>query len=223
MDIININIKEKVYKSKKKNVSILNNFSMQVEKGEKIALIGSSGAGKSSLLNILGLIDKKYDGTYLLYGEDASAFSDEKSAEKRNKSIGFVLQESALIDSLNIEKNIKLPIMYLEKAKRGEFIDYFDYIIEKIGITSLLKKKPLECSGGERSRAIFARGIIMKPEIILADEPEASLDEENKWKIIDLLFEINKSLGSTLITATHDKDVANKFDRCIKIEKNSIL
>ena len=109
--------------------------------------------------------------------------------------------------------------MYQEKSKRSEYIDFFDYIVDKIDIKELIKKKPLECSGGERARAIFARGVIMKPEIILADEPEASLDEKNKWKIIELLFEINMNIGSTIIASTHDKEVAKKFDRCITIEK----
>lgn len=218
MNVIDVNINKKVYKSKK-NISLLNNFSFQVDKGEKVSLIGSSGTGKSTLLNILGLIDKKYDGTYFLCGENTKDFTDEVSAKIRNSKIGFVLQESALIDSISIENNIKLPLMYQEKSKRSEYIDFFDYIVDKIDIKELIKKKPLECSGGERARAIFARGVIMKPEIILADEPEASLDEKNKWKIIELLFEINKNIGSTIIASTHDKEVAQKFDRCITIEK----
>ena len=218
MNVIDVNINKKVYKSKK-NISLLNNFSFQVDKGEKVSLIGSSGTGKSTLLNILGLIDKKYDGTYFLCGENTKDFTDEVSAKIRNSKIGFVLQESALIDSISIENNIKLPLMYQEKSKRSEYIDFFDYIVDKIDIKELIKKKPLECSGGERARAIFARGVIMKPEIILADEPEASLDEKNKWKIIELLFEINMNIGSTIIASTHDKEVAQKFDRCITIEK----
>ena len=218
MNVIDVNINKKVYKSKK-NISLLNNFSFQVDKGEKVSLIGSSGTGKSTLLNILGLIDKKYDGTYFLCGENTKDFTDEVSAKIRNSKIGFVLQESALIDSISIENNIKLPLMYQEKSKRSEYIDFFDYIVDKIDIKELIKKKPLECSGGERARAIFARGVIMKPEIILADEPEASLDEKNKWKIIELLFEINMNIGSTIIASTHDKEVAKKFDRCITIEK----
>ncbi|ORI01792.1 ABC transporter, partial [Mammaliicoccus sciuri] len=138
----------------------------------------------------------------------------------RNQKIGFVLQDSALINSLSIEDNIKLPLMYAKLEKDLNAEDHFKRIVNKIGLDSILKKKPLECSGGQRSRAVFARGIIMQPQIILSDEPTASLDTKNKNNIIDLLFDMNNEFNTTIITVTHDLDVANRHDRVVNLERN---
>ncbi|MDO6748932.1 ATP-binding cassette domain-containing protein, partial [Gilvimarinus sp. 1_MG-2023] len=116
--------------------------------------------------------------------------------------------------------NIKLPLMYANIEKDLTVQDRFKRIVTKIGIEPILKKKPLECSGGQRSRAVFARAVIMKPQIILADEPTASLDSKNKEKIINLLFDMNKELNTTIITVTHDLDVANRHERIITLERN---
>ena len=142
-------------------------------------------------------------------------------AQWRNQRIGFVLQESALINSLTIEDNIKLPILYtgFEKGKSKQDED-FEMVTNAIEIKSILKKKPLECSGGEKARAVFARGIIMKPQIILADEPTASLDAENKERIVTLLFRMNKEFNTTIITVTHDLEIANRHDRVIHLERS---
>ncbi len=219
--MIELSIKEKVYRSKKTQVSILNDFNLEVVAGEKIAIVGESGAGKSSLLNIIGLLDRNYDGQYTLFGSPTNHLDTSKLAQWRNQKIGFVLQESALINSLTIEDNIKLPFLYAgaEKNRRKETED-FESVIDAIEIRSILKKKPLECSGGEKARAVFARGIIMKPQIILADEPTASLDMENRERIVTLLFRMNKEFNTTIITVTHDLEIANRHDRVIHIERS---
>ena len=218
-NIIDLKIKEKNYNSKKSQVSILNNFNIKVNAGEKIAIIGESGVGKSSLLNIIGLLDGNYNGEYLLFGTSTDNLNSTELAKIRNQKIGFVLQESSLINSLTIEDNIKLPLLYTGKKRKNSNMEDFDRIVDVIGIKSILKKKPLECSGGEKARAVFARGIIMKPEVILADEPTASLDVENKEKIINLLFKMNKEYNTTIITVTHDLDIANRYDRVIRLER----
>ena len=219
--IIALNIKEKIYKSKQSQFSILNNFNLEVAAGEKIAIVGESGAGKSSLLNIIGLLDRSYVGEYTLFGSPTEQLHASELAQWRNQRIGFVLQESALINSLTIEDNIKLPFLYAGSEKKNLMEnENFEAVISAIGIKPILKKKPLECSGGERARAVFARGIIMKPQIILADEPTASLDMENREKIVALLFEMNKEFGTTIITVTHDLDVANRHDRVIHLERS---
>ena len=216
--IINLSIKEKIYKSKKSQFSILNNFSLEVVAGEKIAIVGESGAGKSSLLNIIGLLDRNYVGEYTLFGSPTNHLHTSELAQWRNQRVGFVLQESALINSLTIEDNIKLPFLYACSEKKNLKEDEnFETVISAIGIKPILKKKPLECSGGEKARAVFARGIIMKPQIILADEPTASLDMENRERIVALLFEMNKKFSTTIITVTHDLDIANRHDRVIHL------
>lgn len=139
-------------------------------------------------------------------------------AEWRNQKIGFVLQESALINSLTIEENIKLPLLYAKSSKARK-LDNFESVINRIGIETILKKKPLECSGGEKARAVFARSVIMNPQLILCDEPTASLDGDNKEKIIKLLFEMNQEFNTTIITVTHDLEVANRHEKIIHLER----
>lgn len=219
MKIIDLKIKEKIYKNKKTQLSILNNLNLEVNAGEKIAIVGESGVGKSSLLNIIGLLDRDYDGEYTLFGLPTINLHTSELAKWRNEKIGFVLQESALINSLTIEDNIKLPLLYAESGKKEFNPKDFESVINAIDIQHILKKKPLECSGGEKARAVFARGIIMKPQIILADEPTASLDIENRKRIINLLFKMNKEFNTTIITVTHDLEIANRHDRVIHLER----
>ncbi len=216
--IIKLEIKKKTFK--KKDFSILNDFELEVEPGERLSIIGESGVGKTSLLNILGLLDTQYQGNYKLFDSPVKDLSRNKLAEWRNQKIGFVLQESALINSLTLEDNIKLPLMYANLEKDLAVQDHFERIINKIGIEPILKKKPLECSGGQRSRAVFARAVIMNPQIILSDEPTASLDTENKEKIINLLFDMNKEFNTTIITVTHDLDLANRHERIVTLGRN---
>ncbi len=215
--MIDIQIEEKIFTKSK--LSILKGFSMQVEAGEKLAIVGESGVGKSSLLNILGLLDRDYRGEYYLFGEKTNGVDEKVLAKWRNQRIGFVLQESAMINSLTVEKNIQLPFLYMESKDRNSLLENFTQIVKEIGIESILQKKPLDCSGGERARAVFARGILMKPEVLLADEPTSSLDTENKERIIHSLFEMNRKFGTTIITVTHDLDMAKRHDRVIRLEK----
>ncbi|MDT0746429.1 ATP-binding cassette domain-containing protein [Mammaliicoccus sciuri] len=217
-DIIKLDISQKNFKNK--YFSILKDFSLNIREGEKVSIIGESGVGKTSLLNILGLLDTKFQGEYTLFDSNVKNLSQDKLSQWRNQKIGFVLQDSALINSLSIEDNIKLPLMYAKLEKDLNTEDHFKRIVNKIGLDSILKKKPLECSGGQRSRAVFARGIIMQPQIILCDEPTASLDTKNKNNIIDLLFDMNNEFNTTIITVTHDLDVANRHDRVVNLERD---
>lgn len=216
--IIDLYVQEKVYTSKNKQLSILNDFKLEVNAGDKIAIVGKSGVGKTTLLNILGLLDRNYSGNYILFDSEVSNLSLNKLAEWRNQKIGFVLQESALINSLTIEENIKLPLLYAKSFADHSSVD-FETIVNAIGITSILKKKPLECSGGEKSRAVFARAIIMKPQLILCDEPTASLDGENKENIMNLLFTMNQDFNTTIITVTHDLEIAKRHETIIHLER----
>ena len=216
--IIDLDVKEKVYKSKKATMSVLNDFKLEVNSGETIAVVGKSGAGKTSLLNILGLLDRNYRGSYQLFGSKTNEYGLDKLAEWRNQKIGFVLQESALIASLTIEDNIRLPLMYAGPEKNAMAAE-LDGIAGKIGIKHILNKKPLECSGGEKARAVFARAVILQPPLILCDEPTASLDGENKENILSLLSRMNEEYNTTVITVTHDMEVADRNQRKIRLQR----
>ena len=216
--VIDLNVERKTYKKGSSSVTLLEHFSLTVAQGEKVAIVGESGVGKSTLLNILGLLDKRYEGSYTLLGRSARTLSDRESAAWRNQKIGFVLQESALINSLSIADNITLPLLYT-RIPRSEHSTRVDEVADSLGIGSILHKKPLECSGGEKARAVFARAVIMNPEVILADEPTASLDAENRSRMIGLLFGLNRDSGSTIVTVTHDESVANQHDRIIKLQR----
>ena len=197
---------------------VINNTTLEFEKNGLVALLGASGSGKTTLLNILGLLDRNYSGSYTLFGSKTNDLNLSQLAEWRNQKIGFVLQESALINSLTIEENIKLPLLYAKFGENRKSED-FESIVNGLGIESILKKKPLECSGGEKSRVVFARAVIMKPQLILCDEPTASLDGDNKERIITLLFKMNQELNTTIITVTHDLEVANRHEKIIHLER----
>ena len=143
--IIDLSIKEKTYKSKNSQLSILNNFNLEVAASEKIAIIGESGAGKSSLLNIIGLIDRNYVGAYTLFDSITNSLHTSELAQWRNQKIGFVLQESALINSLTIEDNIKLPLLYAGSGKKEFKAEDFESVVDAIGIKPILKKKSRIC------------------------------------------------------------------------------
>ena len=218
MSVISLDMERKTYRKRSAVVTILEEFTLEVCQGERVAIIGESGVGKSSLLNILGLIDRRFSGTYLRFGRDVADLSDRGAASLRNDRIGFVLQESALINTLTIADNIRLPLLYARQQQAGGGGN-FDRLVDSLGIAPILKKTPVECSGGEKARAVFARGVIMNPHIVLADEPTASLDAENKAKVLDLLLGLNREHGTTVITVTHDMDVANQHDRVVALKK----
>lgn len=215
--VIQLEIYEKTFK--KKNESLLNDFKLEVQMGEMISIVGKSGVGKSSLLNIIGLLDTDYQGSYKLFNHSIHNQSDKKLAEFRNRTLGYILQESPLIDSMNIEDNIKLPLLYSATKECLDIQNHLEQVIALLDLDSILKKTPSECSGGQKSRAAFARSIIMKPQIILADEPTAFLDSENQEKMMNVLFDMNKRFNTTIVTVTHDLELASRHDRTITIKK----
>lgn len=219
MTIVDLSILEKRYKTRASTISLLNGFSLKVEPGERVAIVGESGVGKSTLLNILGLLDTQFLGQYTVFGRDVKTLSQSEMARLRNQSIGFALQESALIQSLTISENIRLPLQYCSSQKLPAAYARFTEIVETIEITSILHKRPSDCSGGEKARATFARAVILNPQLLLADEPTASLDSENRDRLLDLMFALNFTNGTTIVTVTHASEVATRHDRIIQLER----
>lgn len=214
--IIDIEIKQKRYNAL--DSPILENFHLKLQPGEDLAIMGESGAGKTTLLNIIALIDHDFEGQYFLKGRNTANLSLKEQAQIRNSQIGFILQENSLIDSLSLEDNIKLPLIYAkDKNDKKEAKVFFHSLVDELNIQSILSKKPLECSGGQRARAAIARALVMQPQLILADEPTASLDSKNSLHVINILKELNQKKNSTIITITHDPLVANHHHQIIEL------
>ncbi|MEX0381593.1 ABC transporter ATP-binding protein [Leuconostoc sp. MS02] len=183
-----------------------------INSGEMVAVIGKSGIGKTTLLNIIGLLDRKESGSYFLNKQDTKLLTEKEVSTLRNKSIGFVFQDFKLIDDLTPKQNILLPRRIGKMKSDGDF----EKLIEIFQLRSLLDNSISELSGGQKQRVAFARAMIMSPSIILADEPTGSLDSNNALIMLDYLKQLNK-MGTTIITVTHDKDIALQHNKIIQL------
>lgn len=198
----------------------LHEVSLTVKEGEFLTIMGKSGCGKSTLLNVLGTIRKPTAGNYYFRGEEITCLKDKRLASFRNKNIGFVVQHFALINEYTVADNIALPMQY-QKRKVREREKCVDEILEKMDLKDKKYVYPYKLSGGQQQRVAIARAMITKPQLLLADEPTGSLDEENGMKIMELLKEANKE-GTTVIMVTHDLELAKMGDRCIKMRDGRI-
>lgn len=217
MSLIKLTGINKVYDFTK----VLNDINLTIEKGQFVAIMGPSGSGKSTLLNILGCIDKPTSGEYILNNERVNTLSAKKLASIRNNSIGYIFQNFNLLNDYNLIDNVSIPLMYAEKKEwsmRSKAVE----ALRNVGLEEHIKKTPNKLSGGQKQRVAIARALINNPEIILADEPTGSLDQNTGAKIIDILKEINAK-GCTVIIVTHDITVANQCSRKIIINDGSIL
>jgi putative ABC transport system ATP-binding protein len=220
LDIIKMTNIEKVYKMGSNTLKALNTVSLNISRGEYVAIVGPSGAGKSTLMNIIGCLDKATNGEYILDGLNTSC-SDNKLAEIRNKKIGFIFQNYNLLPKSNVLQNVELPLLYLgypdnktrEKAKRA---------IEKVGLTSHIKHKPSELSGGQMQRVAIARALVTEPQIILADEPTGALDSNTGKEVLNMLTDLNNE-GNTIVMITHDKEIASYAKRVITVKDGRII
>jgi ABC-type lipoprotein export system ATPase subunit len=219
-----LSIKE-ISKSFPQRGVVLDNLSLEVNEGETIAIMGPSGSGKTTLMNIIGLLDKPDSGEIIFKGESIGGFSENKSAEYRNKNIGFVFQDHLLMPYLTVLENIYLPMLASDSSKieRQEKEMHSESIMKRTGIYDLKDKYPFQISGGEAQRVAVVRALINKPSIILADEPTGSLDSKNAGILGELLLGINKTYGITIILATHSKDLAVKMSKILRLEEGKLL
>lgn len=192
----------------------LNNVELEVKEGEFLAITGESGSGKTTLLNCLGSLDRPTSGSIFVNGKDITQMNDNTLSAYRRKSIGFIFQAFNLIPVLNVEENIVLPLNLDNTSPDMEFLE------ELLKLTGLDKKRtnyPHELSGGQQQRVAFARALIHKPQIILADEPTGNLDSKNSREIISILKSSIKKYNQTLILITHDGSIASQADRICRI------
>ena len=200
---------------------VLKGIDLNIDRGEFVSIMGASGSGKSTLLNILGILDNYDTGTYTLNGQLIKDLSETQAASYRNRMIGFIFQSFNLISFKTAVENVELPLYYqgVPRKKRHEMA--MEYL-EKMGLTQWANHFPNQMSGGQKQRVAIARALITKPEIILADEPTGALDSKTSVEVMQLLKQLNKQEGITIIVVTHEGGVANETDKIIHIKDGMI-
>lgn len=210
----------KIYEMGDQEVHALDGISFTVDKGEFAAIIGTSGSGKSTCMNIIGCLDVPTKGTYLLNGKDVGKMNNDELAEIRNEMLGFVFQQYNLLPKLNVIDNVKLPLLYSgmgesEQTKRAMAA------LERVGLADKCKNKPSQLSGGQQQRVSIARALAGNPSVILADEPTGALDSKTSKEVIDFFKQLNES-GNTIVLITHDNSIAAQAKRVIRIQDGKI-
>jgi putative ABC transport system ATP-binding protein len=214
--MISLNNIEKVYQTDTIETMALNSINLTVEKGEFLSIMGPSGCGKSTLLNIMGLLDAPSGGELTIDDQHTENLSDKELAAFRNKKLGFVFQSYHLINDLPIQDNVELPLLY-RKTSSQERKKLAVEALEKVRLSNRVKHFPMQLSGGQRQRVAIARAIVGKPDIILADEPTGNLDSIMGNEVMDILLELNRTDGTTIVMVTHDENMAKKTHRLVRL------
>ena len=219
--IITVDNINKTYKNGSLELQVLKNISFKVDKGEFLAIMGSSGSGKSTMMNILGCLDNQYDGKYILDGIDISKSSENELSEIRNKKIGFIFQSFNLLPRLTALENVELPLVYSSVPKE-ERHKRANELLEMVGLKDRTHHRPNELSGGQRQRVAIARALVNNPSIILADEPTGNLDSKSEAEIIEILQKLNK-MGKTIVIVTHEPNIGEIAQRKIVFKDRYII
>jgi len=219
--IITVDNINKTYKNGSLELQVLKNISFKVDKGEFLAIMGSSGSGKSTMMNILGCLDNQYEGRYILDGIDISKSTENELSEIRNKKIGFIFQSFNLLPRLTALENVELPLVYSsipkeERHKRA------NELLEMVGLKERTHHRPNELSGGQRQRDAIARDLVNNLSIILADEPTGNLDSKSEGEIIEILQKLNK-MGKTIVIVTHEPSIGEIAERKIVFKDGEII
>ena len=212
---------QKVYRTEEVETLALGGVSLEVEKGEFVAIMGPSGCGKSTLLNIMGLLDNPTGGTYVLDGDSVGQFRESQRTMVRRGKIGFVFQSFNLIDELDVEGNVELPLVYMgvpKKERRQRVKD----ILQRMAISHRAHHFPQQLSGGQQQRVAIARAVVSEPKLILADEPTGNLDSRNGYEVMQLLTKLNEE-GTTVVMVTHSQRDANFAQRIINLLDGQVV
>lgn len=212
----------KIYgEGRESEVRALDGVSLTIGKGEFVAVVGQSGSGKSTMMNVLGCLDIPTRGTYLLGGTDVRELTDKELSHIRNKQIGFIFQQYNLIQSLTVLENVELPLIY-QGVDADERRELAMEALERVGLLGRIKHKPVEMSGGQQQRVAIARAIATHPPIIMADEPTGALDSHTGHDVLRFLQQLNRE-GSTVILITHDNGIAATARRCVRLQDGKIV
>ncbi len=215
MDMIKLTGVNKIYRTDEIETQALENVNLEVAKGEFLSIMGPSGCGKSTLLNVIGLLDVPTSGTVEIAGTDTSHMKDKELAAFRNRNLGFVFQSFHLINSLNVIDNVELPLLYRKVGAR-ERRRLAEEVLAKVGMTHRMRHMPTQLSGGQCQRVAIARAIVGNPEIILADEPTGNLDSKMGAEVMDILHQLNREDGRTIVMVTHNESQARQTDRTMQ-------
>ena len=211
----------KIYGSGENEVRALDGINLTINKGEFVAIVGQSGSGKSTCMNIIGCLDVPTSGQYILEGIDVSTMHDDRLSEIRNKKLGFIFQQYNLIQGISILENVELPLLYagLSKAERKEKAMK---ALSRVGIQAKAKNFPSQLSGGQQQRVSIARALAGNPSVILADEPTGTLDSKTGKEVLRFLQELH-SEGNNIVLITHDNSIARKAKRIVRLSDGKII
>ena len=202
-------------------VRALDGVSLEIDRGEFVAVVGQSGSGKSTMMNVLGCLDVPTHGTYLLDGTDVRELTDKELSHIRNKQIGFIFQGFNLIPALNAWENVELPLIYqgIPFYKRGDLVEE---ALERVGLADRARHKPTEMSGGQQQRVAIARALASEAPVILADEPTGNLDEDTAQDITDILKESAHKMNKCVVVVTHSNELAKQADVVFRLKKGEL-
>ena len=207
----------KTYESGPASVTVLKGIDLNVEAGNKIAIVGASGSGKSTLLHLLGGLDLPDEGAVQVCGEDMSTLSDAERGRLRNQALGFIYQFHHLLPEFTALENVAMPL-FLRNGSISNATQQATEFLQKVGLSNRLRHKPTELSGGERQRVAIARALVTKPKVILADEPTGNLDRRNAMQVQEMMMQLNQELGTAVVIVTHDHTIAESMNNIYVLE-----
>ncbi len=212
----------KTYDEGEKTLEILKGVTMEIAEGEQLAIVGASGSGKSTLLHLMGALDSPTSGQVLFQGRDMTSLSPDEQAHFRNKVCGYVFQFHHLLAEFSAVENVAMPGIIAGLAKDTVFATA-EEMLARVGLGEKVTAQVNKLSGGERQRVAIARALVMRPSVLLADEPTGNLDEGTGQQVADLLRELNRELGMTMVIVTHNKDLAAGMDRCLELKQGLLF
>jgi ABC-type lipoprotein export system ATPase subunit len=223
MPLIQLRNVRKAYSLGEVEVHALRSVSLDIDRGEYVALMGPSGSGKTTLMNTLGCLDRPTDGSYLLDGEEVVTMSGDERAHLRNQKIGFVFQNFNLLSRTSALENVELPLLYSGRMRSSERRTRVRKLLDRVGLSSRSHHHPSQLSGGQQQRVAIARALANEPPILMADEPTGNLDSHTSREVMDLFRQLNQEDGITIILVTHDQAVAHHARRIVVLRDGHVI